>query len=158
MKIKLLASLALILPLSAQADVTVEWISPENYTDAWSSSVHSDKSRQITLEQLQRFIEQTASAMLPDGQNLNLQVTQLDLEGEFEPWRVNSQNVRIVKSPYFALIAFDYKITDANGNVIKEGSENLQNDLLVAPGIPDATESASYTRSTLRNWMAGTLR
>ncbi|MFA5257743.1 MAG: DUF3016 domain-containing protein [Opitutales bacterium] len=156
MKKTLLALSVLLLPLAVQAAVSVEWVSPENFRDAYSSSVKSDKSRQVILDDLQKFIEAQASAKLTEGQNLKIRVTDVDLAGEFEPWSQNS-NVRMIRDTYFARIVFDYELSDASGAIVKQGNVKLVNDLLSKPGMPDKDELTPYLRDSLRVWFNANL-
>lgn len=158
MKKSYLATLALILPGAAQAAVNVEWTNPENYRDAYSSYVKSEKSRQVVLDQLESFIKEVAAPRLGEGENLEIRVTDLDLAGEYEPWNEKQKDVRIIRAPYFARIVFDYTLTDKDGNIVAQGTEKLRNDLLLDPLLPDRNELAPYLRSTLRNWLNGNVR
>lgn len=152
MKRSLLALVALLTPLAASAAVNIEWKNPDAYRDAYSSSVKSEKSRQVVLDQLQKFIVEQASARLKEGQTLKIVVKDVDLAGEYEPWTAN-KDVRIVRGSYFARISFDYELSDAAGKVLKSGSENIVNNLMVAPSMPDRDEMAPYLRDSLRGWI-----
>jgi len=156
MKSSLLALAALFLPLAASAAVTVEWVSPDTYKDAYSSSMKSDKSRQVVLDDLQKFIEAQAATKLAEGQSLKISVTDIDLAGEYEPW-TEHKDVRMVKGAYFGRINFDYVLTDADGEVVKEGSANIVNNLLISPSMPDKDEIAPYLRDSLRDWFRSNL-
>lgn len=149
----LLVLSGLILPLVASAAVSVEWIAPETYRDAYSSSAKSEKSRQIALNDFQSFIIAEASPLVNENDNLKISVTQLDMTGEYEPWSTNHANVRMMKSPYFGNISFKYSLTDSSGKVIKEGDEHLSNQMLTPIDIRDRDAMDPYLRSTLRDWI-----
>lgn len=152
MKNTLLALTALLLPLSAGAATTVEWVHPENYKDAYSSSAKTDKSREVVLQSLEKFLIKQGNAELADGQSLKLSVTDVDLAGEYEPW-TDHKDTRVIKGAYFARIAFSYELTDANGQVLKKGDEVLVNQLLTDPTIIDRDEIAPYLCDSLRHWL-----
>jgi hypothetical protein len=156
MKKSLLLLSGLFLPLLASAAVSVEWIAPETYRDAYSSSSKTDKSRQIALDDFQSFIVKEASTVIKASDNLKISVTQLDMTGEYEPWSMNHRDVRMMKSPYFGYIAFKYSLTDASGKVIKEGEEQLTNQMLTPIDLRDKDERDPYLRETLRNWIHST--
>ncbi len=156
MKSSLLALIALITPLAASAAVNIEWKNPEGYRDAYSSSIKSEKSRQLVLDELQKFIVQQASARLKEGQTLKIVVTDVDLAGEYEPW-TEQRDVRVVRGSYFARISFDYELSDESGKILKSGSEKLVNNLMIAPSMPDRNEIAPYLRDSLRSWVRNTI-
>jgi len=153
---KTLLALSLFLPLVVQAAVTVEWVSPENFKDAYSSSIKSDKSRQVVLDDLQKFIEAQASAELAEGQNLKISVTEVDLAGEYEPW-IGNGDMRIMRDTYFARIDFTYELSDAAGTIVKQGSAKLVNKLIAKPVMPDRDEMEPYLRDSIREWFRSTL-
>ena len=154
-KIALALSL-LLAPMAAQAAVSVEWVKPESFKDPYYFSTKSEKSRQITLDAMQDFIIKDATPMLKTGYDLKIQVTQLDLTGEFEPWSPNP-NTRIIKAPYFGYIAFDYVLTDDKGAEVKKGTARLVNELLIPPEHVDRDELDPYLCTTIREWLHSTL-
>jgi hypothetical protein len=154
----ILALSLLLAPLAANAGVTVQWVSPEEFRDAYYTSSKTEKSRQIILDDLQKFIVEQASQYLKEGENLEIRVTNVDMAGEFEPWTDNP-DVRSIRSPYFAYIAFGYRLTGADGKVIKENDNvRLTNHLLTPPNLPDRDEMEPYLRQTLRDWLRLNLR
>ncbi len=158
MKKSILALSLLLAPLAANAGVTVQWVSPEQFRDAYYTNAKTEKSRQIILDDLQKFIVEQASRSLKEGENLEIRVTEVDMAGEFEPW-TDSPNVRHIRSPYFAYIAFGYKLTGADGKVIKEDDNvRLTNQLLTPPTIPDRDEMEPYLRQSLRDWFRANLK
>ena len=157
MRKTLLALSGLILPLVAGAAVTVEWIAPESYRDAYATSSKSDKSRQTALDDFKSFIISTASPLVKEGDNLKISVTQLDMTGEFEQWDPRMADVRKFKSPYSGRIAFHYALTDAGGKIIKEGDARLTNDMLVMYDQRDKDAMDPYLHSSLRDWMHSNL-
>ncbi len=68
-------------PAQAGGGVEVNWLQPEQYSDAGRSVI----DRERTLKSLAMHI-QTLGRQLPDGQTLRLEVLDLDLAGEMEPW------------------------------------------------------------------------
>jgi hypothetical protein len=151
---KLLLAIGLLTPLTAPAELNVEWVNPKEYRDPWATSMHSDKSRQTTLTPLEDYMQYLAKTHVKDGQVLTIRVTDLDLAGRFEPgYGPNLDDVRVIKSVDFAHIKFDYTLTDAEGNVVKEGSETLRHDLLVPLTIPNRDEHAPYVRDLIQDWM-----
>src|SRR5690606_28219143 len=106
--------------------VEVTFSDPEKFTDAADGARGTAHGREANLEELKDYIVERASKALPEGQRLAVQITDVDLAGEVEPWRSGSaQDIRIVKDIYAPRIALDYKLTDASGAVVKEGEARL---------------------------------
>jgi hypothetical protein len=158
MKKSILVLSLLLAPLAANAGVTVQWVSPAQFRDSYYTSMKTEKSRQIILDDLQKFIVAQASQSLKEGENLEIRVTDVDMAGEFEPW-TDHPDVRKVRAPYFAYIAFGYRLTGADGKVIKENDNvRLTNELLTPPDLPDRDQMEPYLRQTLRDWLRLNLR
>lgn len=156
---KILTLLAVtLLPISAFSAVNVEWVNPEKFRDPYATSMESAKSREITMASLEDYIQRIAGRHVAEGQTLTLKVNELDLAGRFDPSNgPNMDNVRVVRSSDFARIQFDYTLTDANGQVLKEGSEKLVHMLLVPLTLPNRNEHAPYVRDLLQDWMSDDL-
>ena len=151
---KLLILLVSLSPLSAFSTVNVEWVEPEKYRDPWAISVESAKSREMTLNSLETYIKRAAGRHVDEGETLTLRVTELDLAGRFDYSRgPELADVRIVRSADFARIAFDYTLTNAEGEVLKEGSERLTHMLLVPLSLPNRNEQAPYVRALIHDWV-----
>lgn len=92
-----LATLTLLaastLPAAAAGKVEVSFVEPEKFADAGRSVI----DRERTLKSLGEYL-QSLGRELPDGQTLRLEVTDLDLAGNVEPfgWR-GMNDVRVLR-------------------------------------------------------------
>ncbi len=113
---------------SFQGQAQVEFNEPANFTDAAADSQNTERGRESNLTMLRDHIQKEAARLLAPGQRLVVTVTNVDLAGEFEPWRASElQDVRMVKESSPPLIALSYRLTDARGNVLSEGRRELTN-------------------------------
>ena len=60
---------------------------PEKFTDVKNASCPSDKGRDGILEQLRGHLVSRADSYIPEGCKLSITFTDIDLAGDFEPWR-----------------------------------------------------------------------
>lgn len=139
------------------AELKIEWQNPEKFRDADYYYNGGEKSKKIVMTNLERYFTTEAKRMLPEGTVLEMTVTELDLAGDFEPWRSPSfQDIRIVKEIYPALIEFDYKYLGADGAVLSEGSERLRDTLIprsiVATQL-SRSENYPYVKTLVKDWM-----
>jgi len=139
------------------AELKIEWSNPEDFRDADYYYNGSEKSQKIVLTNLEKFFTRDAERFLPEDYSLEMTVTELDLAGDFEPWHGSSmQDVRIVKRIYPALIRFDYRLLDAQGTVVSEGSERLRDHMMpmsMSTSFLGRSESYPYVKSIVRDWM-----
>lgn len=80
------------------ATVEVVFFEPEKFTDVRDGYMGSDKGRDATLDMLKDYLTGRAVRGLTAGQKLAITVMDVDLAGDFEPWRGSQWgDVRIVK-------------------------------------------------------------
>lgn len=152
------ASLVTVLGLQAgpkaasRAEVTFS--NPENFTDAADDQRGSDFGRAANLKELKDYIEDRANTYVPEGQKLQVTVTDVDLAGEIEPWRSSSlRDARIIKDIYTPRIQLSFKLTDASGAVIKEGTRNLTDLTYLMNIYPNRSDPRVYEKGLLDNWL-----
>lgn len=81
-------------PLAAQAAgrVQVKWIEPEKFSDAGRGAFDRDRTLQSLGEHLQSL-----GRRLPDGQTLDVEVTNVELAGELEAFGRFHDEVRVLR-------------------------------------------------------------
>ena len=142
---------------SARTDVVFE--QPEKFTDVKDSDFGTDKGRDAILERLREYLVERADKALPAGQKLVITFTDIDLAGEYEPWRgPQFSDVRIVKSIYPPRLNFSYKITDAAGKTVKEGKEDLRDLAFEMRLTSDRQDPLRYEKDILRDWIGTVTR
>lgn len=100
---------------------------PEKFADVRDSYMGSEKGRDGLLAEIKEYIQFRAKSYLSAGQKLVMNVTDVDLAGDYEPWRgPDATDVRIVKDIYPPKIDFDFKVVDASGAVVQEGKRQLR--------------------------------
>jgi len=108
------------------ADVELTFENPNDYRDIDYQYSGNKRGQKIYLPQFEKHINKQAKRFLEEGQVLSMVITDIDLAGEYEPWRsADAMDIRIVKSIYPPRITFSYELKDAEGNVLKSGEEKL---------------------------------
>lgn len=143
-------------PSAAQKNqVEVIFDQPEKFTDVKDSQFGSDKGRDGYLALLKEYLQERAPRYLAEGQVLKLTFADIDMAGDFEPWRGAEYNdVRIVKDIYPPRMSFSYKLVDTSGSVVKEGSEKLIDmSFQMNASAINASDSLRYEKAMLDNWL-----
>lgn len=109
---------------AAPAEVTVEFANPDNYRDARESlGGHTDEN---ALAVLRTYLQENAPAYLQSGQKLHVTFTDIDLTGEFQmSGGGRYDRVRLVKSIYIPRMELTFALTDAGGQIVKQGTRKL---------------------------------
>src|SRR4029453_10728319 len=80
-----LAILTLACPAAAQDDrVTVELANPQKFPDFKTSCVSRPADVTALAAQLERYLKTAATRLLPEGQRMEVTVTNIDMGGETE--------------------------------------------------------------------------
>jgi hypothetical protein len=153
------ATLAAVAVLPARAAdtasrVTVEFVAPERFTDARESARRSEPETARILAELDRFLQETAGRLLPEDRALRIRVTDLDLAGEFEPWRgPQFAHTRFLREAYPPRIDLTFTLEDGGGRVLVEGKRSLHDPLYLTRSIRVASDRLRYEKSLLEDWL-----
>jgi hypothetical protein len=136
--------------------IQVVFSQPEKFTDVKQTYNGDEREREDLLTQVRDYLYKEARLYVPEGDRLEITFTDIDMAGDFEPWRgPNWQDVRIVKDIYPPRIELSFRLLDANGNVIKEGTRKLT-DLSFAmklnPNL-DRSDPLRHEKLLLDDWI-----
>jgi hypothetical protein len=136
------------------AKVTVTYVAPEKFADVKDSLSGSDRDRDWVLDQLKTHFESMGQRYLAAGQTLEIQVTDVDLAGDFEPWHgIEFDHIRILKEIYPPRMNLEFRLLDAQGKVVSEGKRRLQDlGYLMSIGIP-TSDTLRYDKEMISDWM-----
>jgi hypothetical protein len=143
-----LASLFLLSAGGASAGVTVVFSNSENYSDLPFAS----GDREEVLNEVSAHFAHLAAA-LPAGQELKVEVLDIDLAGRIEPSTRGTQEIRILRGGAdWPHMHFRYTL-EAGGQVLSSGDERLSNmTYLDRMNRYPRRESLRYEKQMLDEW------
>jgi hypothetical protein len=131
--------------------VSVVFVEPQKFTDVKDAS-WSGNSPDL-LDRLQRFMSTTGGDYVPANLRLDIKVTDIGLAGKFEPWRGPPfDEVRIVRSIYPPYIKLEFRLTDAKGEVVKEGKREIRDPAFPMREPWPKDDYLRYEKNMLRDW------
>ena len=140
-------------PARTDSRVAVTFVDPQKYTDLTREEGNATSPE--LLDELRDFMLETGARSVPAGMHLEIKVTDVDLAGQFEPWRgPEFSHIRIVKGLYPPRIKLEFTLTDAQGKVVSSGNRELT-DLAFQTRSAFALPSDDYLRyvkDLLRQW------
>lgn len=147
-------------PVKGPSRVEVVFLEPEKFTDVKDSFSGSDRGRESTLEMLKDYLTTRGARGLLPGQKLAVTVTDVDLAGDFEPWRGSQwSDVRIVKDLYPPRIALAFRLTDAEGKVVKEGARDLRDmSFMMKMTMGFRDDPLRHEKALLDDWLSAEFR
>lgn len=152
------AGLALVC-LFAQAaqvpeSVSVHYRDPANFTEAKHSVGINAIDADAYLKPLKTYITERAARILAPGQRLDIEVTDVDRAGEYEPWLgPNFNTVRIVKDLYPPRIDLDFTLYGADGKVLRAGSRRLRDMGFLSRVSAIDQDSLRYEKNLIDRWL-----
>lgn len=133
---------------AATAAASVSYVEPDRFTDV----PFTPWERERVLKQLTAHFDKLA-ASLPPGQELKVEVLDLDLAGQTKPNFRGGQDLRVMNGGAdWPHIHLRYSITEG-GKVIKSGEEKLSNmQYLDRMNRYGNTELLRYEKQMLDDW------
>lgn len=133
----------------AAGTVNVSFIAPERFIDA------QDRNRDYTsaLKQIEDHLKYLGKRYLPDGQQLKIEVTDVDLAGNLYPSRSMTEQFRLVQGKAdFPRIDLRYTL-ESNGQQIKQGQESLR-EMDYTHEVPSYSsyEAMRHEKLLLEHW------
>ena len=148
----LLAASAAALAAQGPA-IQVDFVHPENFSDLGDRYVSSDRVRASYLAELKKHIVKRASHLLANGQSLAVLITNVDMAGDFEPWRKQLGNTRIVRDVYPPRIDLTFTLNDTNGALVKSGSRELRDLAFMSSAALYHDQPLRYEKGLLDRWL-----
>ncbi len=153
----------LLLPAvtSAGGSAIIHWSNPGDYKDIKAPVGTQERFQAQTFAELESHMQKLASS-LPDGQKLEMTVTDLDLAGDLRRSDIiqGYSDIRLIKEMFPAKIRFNYRLVDIDGNILKQGNESLKS---MPPGSAagmrfSASNRLSTEKRMLKNWFTRTIK
>lgn len=141
------------------AHTEVVFFEPKNFTDVKDGLMESDKGREATLAEIKEYIVKSARRYLAPGQKLAVTITDVDLAGEYEPWHgPRLDDVRIVREIYPSRINLTFRLTNADGEIVKEGERKLCDLSFMLRLVFDSNDPLRYEKGLLDDWLSEAFR
>lgn len=145
-------AMAIFLPaLPASAQVRVDFVEPQRYTDA-DNRFGSGPSLRATLAEIRRLIEQNGTRVLKLGETLSIEVLDIDLAGMNQMGGAVPYGLRVVTDITPPRFRFRYTLKE-RGRIVLSATESIS-DLNFLSRYARLSGGASfhYERELLRDW------
>lgn len=150
------------------ARVAIEWIDPQKFRDVRHPTMSRARYRESVFAELEEYFNSLAEK-LPDGQQLKLKVTDLDMAGTVQSpsmaglgnssfdSRYSTNDYRIVRQIDIPRMDFSFELVDKMGQVLKKEDVNLK-DMSFMSRASLFTKNASlrYEKAMISRWFETT--
>ena len=151
----LLAAAAVVLLASgaAWADVSVTFVKPEEFIDMPRSPIERER---VQKDFAQYFA--SLNKQLPAGQNLKIEVLDIDLAGQLWPRRSGGEDIRIMRGGAdWPRMHLRYTLEE-NGQVLRSGDDDLSN-MMYQQSMSRHSDSdpLRYEKQMIDEWFGKTI-
>jgi hypothetical protein len=140
-------------PLSVEAagSVDVNFVNPERYRDIGDRYAGR---RSGVLREVESYFNYLGDRYLKDGQVLSVEVLNIDLAGQYEPWRFELRDVRIMRDITPPRFRLRYALVD-RGKLLVRAEENVTDmTYLWGTGSTYGDQRLGYEKKMLRDWFS----
>jgi len=132
----------------------VLFFEPGKFTDVRDSYM-GDFQRTSYLDQIRDYLLEQAKYYVPQGHMLSVTFMDIDMAGDFEPWRgPRFDDIRIVKDIYPPRIVLNFRLTDAEGNVVKQGKRELRDlAFMMKISMSFRDDPVRHEKALLDDWL-----
>lgn len=152
----ILAALLLAQTASAYVEVLLEPEKAVNFRDLAFDGREGKREKQYFVKQIAKHLEKLADRELPPDSTLIIVFTQVDMAGEYEPWRSPpNDDIRIMKASYPPRLEFSYVLTGDDGAIIKKGEETLTDMAYLnnSRRMVGTSDNLFYEKELLTRWV-----
>lgn len=144
---------------NADSPVKVDWTDPAQFADIRYSRNRWEAERGDWVNELAGYFQKTAAKRLPQGQQLQITITDIKRAGDYEPWHgPRFDDVRIVKDIYPPRLSFTWTRTDASGQVVDQGEKKLVDTaFLMSRASINDSDPLRYEKRMIDDWVRSEL-
>lgn len=150
----LLLTSIIAIPVSVFAgEAKVNWLEPDKYTDIRPSNESRDSFKERVFKEFNAMFLALAKK-LPDGYQMEVTVTDLDLAGDVNGmYSQFGRDIRVVKELYWPRMTFFYVLKNEKNEVVGSEKEDLKDmNFMSTIGIHSNRGSFEIEEKMLNDW------
>lgn len=138
--------------LAHAGDAKLKWGNLDNFTDVSPGYELKDAFRERLMKEF-GLVFSNFSKKLPDGYQLDVTVSDVDLAGDVRPSMSSANHIRFMTTIYWPRMKFHYELRNDKNEVVSAGDEELRDmDYLGRVRIPSGQTSFEYEEKMISDW------
>lgn len=117
-----------------------------------ATPVLAARGRDATLATFSAHFEKLGAQLLSLNQNLTIDVLNIDLAGEYEPWRRNLSDVRIMRDVTPSYIKLSYVLNEKGKRTLNGEDDLTDINYQMNPSAPFSSDRYGYEKALLDDW------
>lgn len=141
--------------LPEQGPVDVQWTDPAQFSEIRFSRNRREARRGDWVRDIAEYVRKRATTRLPQGDRLEVTITNIERAGDYEPWRgIQSDSIRYMRDIYPPRIDLDFKLVGADGSVRTQGTRKLADlGYLMRSTRASDTDPLRYEKQLIDDWL-----
>lgn len=142
--------------LPVDGAVDVRWTDPAGFSDIRYSGNRFEAERGDWVHDLAEHLRKRALKVLPPGERLEVEITDIRRAGTYEPWHgLALQDVRFLRDQYPPRLELRFQRLAADGRVIEEGARKLVDGAFLTRGggMFGASDPLRYEKAMIDRWL-----
>ncbi len=146
--------------LEGDGPVAVTWNDPATFSEIRYSGNRWESERGDWVNELAGHMRERIAKVLPPGQTMAINITDIDRAGDYEPGRgPDADRIRVVRDIYPPRLEFDYTLAAADGQVLDQGHAKLSDmAYLSQPAARYRSDNLAYEKRLVDRWVETTVR
>ena len=146
--------------LDSEGPVAVSWGDPAGFTEIRYSRNRFEAVRGDWVRGIANHLAKRAGRALPAGERLEVEITDIDRAGEYEPTAGRADHLRVVRDIYPPRIDLRYARYDAEGRLLDSGERKLGDIGFLAHSAHalHASDPLRHEKRLIDEWISRDLR
>lgn len=134
----------------AASNVEVRFENTDKFRDATYDNRRSTSDQ--VAKDIAAHMQKAGQRYLPAGQRLEIEITDIDLAGRYEPWQIRARDVRFMRDVAWPRIDVKYRLFEGDKE-IAQGEEHMSDmTYLHRPGLATGGDRLRYEKSMIDQW------
>ncbi|UCO97300.1 DUF3016 domain-containing protein [Metapseudomonas lalkuanensis] len=145
-------ALVILSPTALASSTEVSFSHPDTYSDARLYRDYGRGADDFVLKDLKAHIEKLGKRYLQPGQTLKVDILDIDLAGQYEPWRVNFQGVRFMREVTWPRIKLHYSLEQDGRVLVSRDATVIDQSYLQHGNYYFSNDRLRYEKTMLDDW------
>lgn len=145
-------ALVILSPTVLASTTEVSFTLPDQFSDARLNRDYGRGADDFVLKDLKAHIEKLGKRYLQPGQTLKMDIRDIDLAGQFEPWRVNFQDVRFMREVTWPRIKLHYSLEQDGKTLVSRDVTVIDQSYLQHGNYYFSNDRLRYEKTMLDDW------
>lgn len=137
----------------AAASIEVNYDNPEHFRDAsLDSNGYERGADEYVMKTLRSYLQTLGKRYLPPGQTLRIDIRDIDLAGQYEPWHPQAYTIRFMRDITWPSIDLHYVLSQ-QGQPLSQADAHLSDKFyLQRPGRSTSSDRLYAEKAMLEEW------